>query len=99
MVSQEEYTSAFRAGCKDGNSEFFPKKDSLFCCYDFKRRGKRCATSTKTTNKKRAATIAALRLSEAVGGIGLWDGRSHPLRVSRIAFLNWVESATLAISS
>ena len=53
--------------------ELFRKKDSRFYWYDFKLRSKRYRGSTKETNKKRAGRIAALRLSQAVGGTGLLD--------------------------
>jgi len=50
--------------------ELYKKRDSRFYWYDFKWRGKRYRSSTKETNKKRAGKIAALRLSQAMGGIG-----------------------------
>lgn len=56
--------------------ELFQKKDSRFYWYDFKLRGKRYRGSTKETNKKRAGKIAALRLSQALGGAGLLDRKA-----------------------
>ena len=76
--------------------ELFRKKDSRFYWYDFKVHGKRYRGSTKETNKKRAGRIAALRLSQALGGAGLLDRRAPSLQEFSIQFLRWVESATLA---
>jgi hypothetical protein len=69
--------------------ELFKKNDSRFYWYDFKWRGKRYRRSTKETNKKRAGKIAALRLSQAMGGGGL----SARMQEFSIRFLIWVESA------
>ena len=79
--------------------ELFKKKDSRFYWYDFKLRGKRYRRSTKETNKKRAAKIAALRLSQAMGGTGLLDRKAPRLQELPVRFLSWVESATLAEKS
>src|SRR5260370_36950818 len=79
--------------------ELFRKKDSRFYWYDFKVRGKRYRRSTKETNKKRAEKIAAIKLSQAMGGIGLLDKRAPSLQGSSTGFLNWVESAALARKS
>ena len=76
--------------------ELFRKKDSRFYWYDFKLRGKRYRRSTKETNKKRAGKIAALRLSQAMGGTGLLDGKAPSLQGFSTRFLSWVESVTLA---
>jgi hypothetical protein len=76
--------------------ELFKKKDSRFYWYDFKWRGKRYRRSTKEENKKRAFKIAALKLSQAMGGTGLCDGKAPSLQEFSIRFLSWVESATLA---
>jgi hypothetical protein len=79
--------------------ELFRKKDSRFYWYDFKLLGKRYRRSTKETNKKRAGKIAAMRLSQAMGGTGLWDRKAPRLQEFSIQFLSWVESATLARKS
>ena len=64
--------------------ELFRKKDSRFYWYDLKVRGKRYRRSTKETNKKRAEKIAAIKLSQAMGGTGLLDRRAPA------GFLGWV---------
>jgi integrase len=79
--------------------ELFRKKDSKFYWYDFKVRGKRYRRSTKETNKKRAEKIAAIKLSQAMGGTGLLDRRAPSLQGLSTGFLNWVESAALARKS
>jgi hypothetical protein len=79
--------------------ELFRKKDSRFYWYDFKVRGKRYRRSTKETNKKRAEKIAAIKLSQAMGGTGLLDRRAPSLQDFSTGFLNWVESAALARKS
>ena len=79
--------------------ELFRKKDSRFYWYDFKVRGKRYRRSTKETNKKRAEKIAAIKLSQAMGGTGLLDRRAPSLQGFSTGFLNWVESAALARKS
>ena len=79
--------------------ELFKKKDSRFYWYDFKLRGQRYRRSTKETNKKRAAKIAALRLSQTMGGTGPLDRKAPSLEEFSIRFLSWVESATLAAKS
>jgi len=76
--------------------ELYKKRDSRFYWYDFKWRGKRYRSSTKETNKKRAGRIAALRLSQAMGGIGPLDRKAPSLQGFSIRFLSWVESAILA---
>src|SRR5712691_4331982 len=76
--------------------ELFRKKDSRFYWYDFKLRDKRYRSSTKETNKKRAGKIAALSLSQAMGGVGPLDRKAPSLQEFSIRFLSWVESATLA---
>jgi integrase len=76
--------------------ELFRKKDSRFYWYDFKWRGKRYRRSTKEENKKRAFKIAALKLSQAMGGTGLFDRKAPSLQEFSIRFLSWAESATLA---
>jgi integrase len=76
--------------------ELFRKKDSRFYWYDFKLRGKRYRRSTKETNKKRAGQIAALRLSQAMGGTGPLDRKAPSLQEFSTRFLSWVEAATLA---
>jgi len=79
--------------------ELFRKKDSRVYWYDFKVRGKRYRGSIKETNKKRAARIAALKLSQAVGGNGLLYRKAPKLQEFSSQFLSWVESATLASKS
>ena len=79
--------------------ELFKKKDSRFYWYDFKLRGKRYRRSTKETNKKRAPKIAALRLSQAMGGTGPLDRKAPSLQEFSIRFLSWVESTILAAKS
>jgi hypothetical protein len=74
----------------------FRKEDSRFYWYDFKLRGKRHRRSTKETNKRRALKIAALKLSQAMGGTGLLDRKPPSLQEFSIRLLSWVESATLA---
>jgi hypothetical protein len=76
--------------------ELYKKRDSRFYWYDFQWRGKRYRSSTKETNKKRAGKIAALRLSQAMGGIGPLDRKAPSLQGFSIRFLSWVESAPLA---
>ncbi len=76
--------------------ELYKKRDSRFYWYDFKLRGKRYRSSTKEINKKRAGKIAAVRLSQAMGGIGPLDRKAPSLQGFSIRFLSWVESATLA---
>ena len=80
----------------EGLVELFQKKDSRFYWYDFKARGKRYRGSTTETNKKRAGRIAALRLSQALGGDGLLERKTPNLQGFSIQFLQWVESETLA---
>jgi len=100
LPDQGEHTSAFRAGLPWRKLvELFKKKDSRFYWHDFESRGKRYRRSTKETNKKRAVTIAALRLSQAMGGTGLWDGKAPRMQEFSIRFLIWVESAALADKS
>ena len=79
--------------------ELFRKKDSRVYWCDFKVRGERYRGSTKETIKRRAARIAALRLSQAVGGNGLLDRKAPKLQEFSTQFLSWVESATLASKS
>jgi hypothetical protein len=79
--------------------ELFRKKDSRFYWYDFKLRGKRYRRSTKETNKKRAGKIAALRLSQGMGGGGLLDRKAPRMQEFSIRFLIWFESAALADKS
>jgi integrase len=43
--------------------------------------------------------IAALKLSQAMGGTGLMDRKAPTLQEFSIRFLSWVESATLAVKS
>ncbi len=76
--------------------ELYKKRDSRFYWYDFKWRGKRYRSSTKEINKKRAGKIAALRLSQAMGGIGPLDRKAPSLLGFSIRFLSWVELATLS---
>jgi len=76
--------------------ELFKKRDSRFYWYDFKLRGKRYRSSTKETNQKRAGKVAALRLSQAMGGTGPLDRKASSLQEFSTRFLSWVESATLA---
>jgi hypothetical protein len=52
--------------------------------------------ASKETNKKRAGKIAALRRSQAMGGIGPLDRKAPSLQGFSIRFLSWVESATLS---
>jgi len=66
--------------------ELYKKRDSRFYWYDFKWRGKRYRSSTKETKKKRAGKIAALRLSQAMGGIGPLDRKAPSLLGSRFGF-------------
>jgi hypothetical protein len=75
--------------------ELFKKKDSRFYWYDFKLRGRRYRSSTKETNRNRAAKIAALKLSQAMGGTGPLDRKAPSLQEFSIRFLSWVDSATL----
>ena len=79
--------------------ELFRKKHSRFYWYDFKVRGQRYRRSTKETNKRRAEKIAAVKLSQAIGGTGLLDRRAPSLQDFPTGFLNWVESAALARKS
>src|SRR4029077_14592531 len=79
--------------------ELFRKRDSRFYWYDFKLRGKRYRRSTKETNKKRASRVAALKLSQAIGGTGLLARKSPRLHEFSTRFLGWVESAALATKS
>ena len=76
--------------------ELFRKKDPKFWWYDFKLRGKRYRGSTKETNRKRALKVAALRLSQAMGGTGLVNRKARTLQEFSIQFLGWTESVTLA---
>jgi hypothetical protein len=76
--------------------ELYKKKDSRCYWYDFKLRGRRYRSSTKEMNKKRAGKIAALRLSQAMGGIGPLDRKAPYLEEFSTRFLSWVESAALA---
>ncbi len=75
--------------------ELFRKKDSKFYWYDFKVRGKRYRRSTKETNKKRAEKIAAIKLSQAMGGTGLLDRRAPSLQGFSTGFLNWVNGGDI----
>jgi integrase len=43
--------------------------------------------------------VAALKLSQAMGGTGLMDRKAPTLQEFSIRFLSWVESATLAVKS
>ena len=76
--------------------ELFQKNDSRYYWYDFKVRGKRYRGSTKETNKKKAGRIGALRLSQALGNIGLLGRKAPTLQEFSSQFRRWVKSATLA---
>jgi hypothetical protein len=85
------------AGCNGGDSwNFFGKRILDSTGMALRSNGKRYRGSTKETNKKRAGRIAALRLSQALGGAGLLDRRVPSLQEFSIQFLRWVESATPA---
>jgi hypothetical protein len=79
--------------------ELYKKTDSRYYWYDLKLRGKRYRSSITETNKKRAGKIAALRLSQTMGGTGLLDRKAPSLQEFSIRFLSWIESATLAAKS
>lgn len=76
--------------------ELYKKRDSRYYWYDFRLCGRRYRCSTKETKKKRAEKIAALRLSQAMGGSGSLDRKAPSLQEFSTRFLSWVESATLA---
>ena len=91
-VRQEEHTSAFRAGCNGGNSwSYLGRRIRDFIGMTSKLGGKRYRRSTKETDKKRAGKIAALRLSQAMGGTGLLDGKARTPQGFSTRFLSWVE--------
>jgi len=48
---------------------------------------------------RRAEKIAAVKLSQAMGGTGLLDRRAPSLQDFSTGFLNWVESAVLTRKS
>ena len=75
--------------------ELFKKKDSRFWWFDFKVRGTRYRGSTKETNEKRAAKIAALKLSQALEGSDPLDRKAPTLLELSLEFLRWIESARL----
>ena len=76
--------------------ELFRKNDSRFYWYDFKVRGRRYRGSTKQSNKKRAARIGSLRLSQAIGSIGLLERKAPSLLEFSTRCFRRVESSTLA---
>jgi len=75
--------------------ELFKKKDSRFWWFDFKVRDKRYRGSTKESNEKRAAKIAALKLSQALEGSDPLDRKAPTLLELSSEFLKWIESAQL----
>ena len=75
--------------------ELFKKKDSQFWWFDFKVRGQRYRGSTKERNQKRAAKVAALKLSQALEGNDPLDRKAPTLLEFSARFLEWIESARL----
>jgi integrase len=75
--------------------ELFRKKDSRFWWFDFKVRGERYRGSTKETNEKRAAKIAALKLTQALEGNDQLDQKAPTLLEFSSRFLEWIENARL----
>jgi integrase len=75
--------------------ELFKKKDSRFWWFDFKVRGQRFRGSTKETNEKRAAKVAALRLAQALEGNDPLDRKAPTLMEFSSRFLEWIEGARL----
>ncbi len=75
--------------------ELFKKSKSKFYWYDFTVGSKRYRGSTKETNKTRAESIAALKLSQAVEGINPLPKKSPGLLEFSSRFLEWVKAAKL----
>lgn len=73
----------------------FKKKDSQFFWFDFKVRGKRYRGSTKETNEKRAAKIAALKLAQALEGSDPLNKKAPVLADFAKQFTEWLETARL----
>ncbi len=75
--------------------ELFRKKDSRFWWFDFKVRGKRYRGSTKETNTKRAAKIAALKLAQALEGTDPLNKKVPTLLELATQFTEWLTTARL----
>jgi len=75
--------------------ELLKKKDSKFYWYDFTVAGRRYRGSTKETNEKRAAAIAAIKMSRAMEGKDPLPKKAPPLEKFSERFLEWVQAAKL----
>lgn len=70
--------------------KLFKKPRSNFWWYDFAVRGQRYRSSTKQTNKARAAKVAALKLAQATEGIDPLPQKAPVLKEFSQRFLEWV---------
>jgi len=75
--------------------ELYGKGDSKFLWFDFTAGGKRYRGSTKETNPKRAAAIAAIKLAKVLEGNAPLPKRAPALVIFADRFLKWVENAKL----
>jgi hypothetical protein len=75
--------------------ELFKKSDSQFWWFDFKGRGKRYRGSTKETNQKRAAKVAALKLAQALEGSDPLNRKAPVLAEFAKQFTEWLKTARL----
>jgi len=76
--------------------KLFKKPKSKYFWYDFTIRGKRFRSSTKETNEKRAAKIAALKFADACEQGDPLPRKAPTLKQASVRFLKWVEAARLA---
>ncbi len=75
--------------------ELLKKKDSKYYWYDFMVAGRRYRGSTKETNEKRAAAIAAIKMSRAMEGKDPLPKKAPPMEKFSERFLDWVQAAKL----
>jgi integrase len=71
--------------------KLFRKSKSNFWWYDFAVRGQRYRSSTKETNKARAAKVAALKLAQATEGDNPLPKKAPRLLEFSKRFLEWVD--------
>jgi integrase len=75
--------------------ELLSKKDSKYYWYDFTVAGRRYRGSTKQTNGKRAAAIAAIKMSRVLEGKDPLPKKAPTLEKFSQRFLEWVKGAKL----
>jgi integrase len=79
--------------------ELLKKKDSKYYWYDFAVAGRRYRGSTKETNEKRAAAIAAIKMAQVIEGKDPLPRKAPRLAKFSERFLGWVEGAKLEAKS